>query len=199
LVNLSHIPLGLDLTVVIPHIPIRQTLLHRAVQSVENQTFRPREIIVATDYNHEGAAAARNAGLFAVNTQFVAFLDDDDWLYPQHLQSCLGGLQASGADIAYPWFDVEGGTDPLGMFGKPFDPDHLQVANYIPVTVVARTQVLQSVGGFTRHPETGDNPCEDWGCWLAVHNAGGRIVHVPERTWSWSHNTGNTSGRGDRW
>lgn len=199
MVSLRHVLAGADLTVVIPHIPVRHELLQRALHSVDTQTCSPREVIIATDDFHEGAAATRNAGLRAVTTKFVAFLDDDDWLYPRHLEVCLSALHAQGADIAYPWFDVAGGTDPLGMFGQPFDPEHLQISNYIPVTVVARTSVLQGVGGFTPHPDAAGHPNEDWGCWLAVHNSGGRIVHVPERTWSWSHNTNNTSGRGDRW
>lgn len=187
-------------TVVIPHIPIREQLLTRALESVRAQTIEA-SVIVVTDENHEGAAITRNRGLFAVETEFVAMLDDDDYFYPNHLEVCLNALHEHGADLAYPWFDVIGGTDPLGMFGKPFDPEHLERSNYIPVTVVAKTKTLQDVGGFAPHPRfAGDGPpCEDWGCWLAVYNAGGKIVHVPEKTWGWDHATGNTSGRGDRW
>lgn len=161
--------------------------------------MKPRGFILAIDEEHEGAAITRNAGLFSVETTYVAFLDDDDYFYPNHLEICLSALRTQEADIVYPWFDVKNGTDPLGMFGMPFDPDHLKVSNYIPVTVVAKTQTLQDVGGFTPHPDALEHPCEDWGCWLKVHNAGGKIVHVPERTWAWDWGTGNTAGRGDRW
>lgn len=187
-------------TVVIPHIPVREHLLTRALESVEAQTIEA-SVIVVTDENHDGAAVTRNRGLMAVETEYVALLDDDDYFYPNHLEVCLNALREHDADLVYPWFDVIGGTDPLGMFGKPFDPEHLEASNYIPVTVVAKTKTLQNVGGFVPHPRfAGDGPpCEDWGCWLAVHNAGGKIVHAPEKTWAWVHNSGNTSGRGDRW
>ena len=187
-----------DVTVVIPHIPVREQLLTRALESVRAQTVEA-SVIVVTDHDHDGAAITRNRGLFAVETEFVSFLDDDDFMYPKHLETCLNTLREHDADIVYPWFDVIAGTDPLGMFGKPFDPEHLKTSNYIPVTVVARTKTLQDVGGFIPHPDDAGHPNEDWGCWLAVHNAGGKIVHVPEKTWSWDHASQNTSGRGDRW
>lgn len=186
------------ITVVIPHIPVRAQLLQRALASVQRQTTRT-DVIVVTDNNHDGAAITRNRGLFAVETEFVAMLDDDDYMRPRHLEVCLNALHEQDADVVYPWFDVLNGTDPLGMFGKPFDPEHLRVSNYIPITVVAKTKTLQDVGGFIPHPDAAGHPNEDWGCWLAVHNAGGKIVHVPERTWCWDHASANTSGRGDRW
>lgn len=190
-----------DVTVVIPHIPPRDVLLSRALGSVIHQTLLPQDVIVMTDVDHNGAAVTRNRGLDAVRTEYVAFLDDDDYLYSDHLEECMDWAYEWNADVVYPWFDVANGSDPLGMFGKPFDPDHLQRANYIPVTVVAKTQTLRDVGGFVPHPDSLIHgvPCEDWGCWLAVHRAGGTIMHVPHRTWVWDHGTGNTSGRGDRW
>lgn len=186
-----------DVTVVIPHIPKRAGYLKRALNSVIHQTELPMDVIVVTDVNHDGAAVTRNRGLKMVETEYVAFLDDDDYLYSDHIETCL--YEGYGADVIYPWFDVLHGTDPLGMFGKPFDAAHLEVSNFIPVTVIARTEMLRDVGGFTPHPDAAGHPNEDWGCWLAVHRAGGVITHVPHRTWVWDHASGNTSGRGDRW
>lgn len=188
-----------NVTIVIPHIPVRTKLLTRALGSIMTQTVMPADIIVVTDAQHDGAAMTRNRGLSMVETEYVAFLDDDDWLYSDHLEQCMWEIREWNADVVYPWFDVVNGTDPLGMFGKPFDPEHLKISNYIPVTVVAKTATLRDVGGFTPHPDAAGHPNEDWGCWLAVHNAGGKIMHTPHRTWTWDHSTGNTSGRGDRW
>jgi glycosyltransferase involved in cell wall biosynthesis len=188
-----------NVTVVVPHIPVRTKLLTRALGSIMTQTTMPADVIVVVDVDHEGAAVTRNRGLALVETEYVAFLDDDDWLYSDHFEQCMYEIREWNADIVYPWFDVINGTDPLGMFGKPFDPEHLKISNYIPVTVVAKTSTLRDVGGFTPHPDAAGHPNEDWGCWLAVHSAGGKIIHTPYRTWAWDHGTGNTSGRGDRW
>lgn len=195
------VTLAEDVTFVIPHIPVREKFLNRALRSILRQTVLPLDIHVVTDVNHDGAAVTRNRGLESVTSGYVAFLDDDDYLMPWHLENCMQMIREEDADIVYPWFEVDNGADPLGMFGKPFDGDHLESANYIPVTVVAKTETLKSVGGFVNHPDSliHGTPCEDWGCWLAVHRAGGKIVHLPERTWTWDHGSGNTSGRGDRW
>lgn len=190
-----------DITVVIPHIntPLRNVLLKHTLASIKEQTYAPYDVIVEEDISHAGASVTRNHGLARVTTPLVAFVDDDDHFYPRHLEVCRNALLEHDADIVYPWFDVIDGTDPLGMFGHPFDPEHLKVSNYIPITVVAKTETLRSVGGFIPHPDAAGHPNEDWGCWLAVHNSGGKIVHVPERLWAWRHNSQNTSGRGDRW
>ncbi len=46
-----------------------------------------------------------------MNTEWVAFLDDDDYFYPQHLEALANAAQDTGADMVYPWYDVDGGTD----------------------------------------------------------------------------------------
>lgn len=190
-----------DVSVVIPHIPLRAKLLSDALVSVAAQTMPATQIIVVADTGHDGAAVTRNRGLDLVDTEFTALLDDDDQFLACHLETCVRVLEETGADIVYPWFHVLGGDDPLGMFGKPFNAEQLRVSNYIPVTVVARTEMLRRVGGFIPHPEmtAHGQPCEDWQCWLNVLDAGGKIVHVPERTWLWSWESAHTSGRGDRW
>lgn len=193
-----------DITVIIPSIPPRVKMLRRAVWSVLEQTLPAAEIIVAFDHDHEGPAVVRNRALAKVTTEYVAFLDDDDQFRPNHLEQLRHCAEATGADLVYPWFDVVSsratpGWDPLGRFGLPFDADHLDQANYIPVTVLAKTKVIAGVGGFVNRDEPPNATCEDWGAWLAMRDAGAKFVHLPERTWIWNWHDGNTSGRPDRW
>jgi hypothetical protein len=98
-------------------------------------------------------------------------------------------------DVVYPWFDVEGGEDPIGCFGVPFSAAFLRRRNYIPVTVLARTELVRAVGGFQDHPDENGDPCEDWGLWLALLDAGATFGHLPQRTWIW-HMGAGTRGRG---
>lgn len=194
-----------DITVVIPSIPPRAELLKRALASVTAQTLSPVRLIVEFDLGREGPAVLRNRALERVDTEYVAFLDDDDELLPQHLELLHETAVRESADLVYPWFtivDSEGclrpDLDPLGRFGLPFDPDIiLNQANYIPVTVLARTSVVRAAGGF--NVLFGHNPCEDWGCWQAMVRAGARFVHLPERTWLWHWHGANTSGLTTRW
>jgi glycosyltransferase involved in cell wall biosynthesis len=185
-------------TAVIPTIPPREYYLERALRSVIHQTRPVDAISVAVDHDHEGAAATRNRALAAVQTEWAAFLDDDDEWLPEHVGALLEAADESGADVIYPWFIVPGGWDPLAAKGRPFDPDELHVRNYIPTTVLARTALIRAAGGFQPKGPP-DNPCDDWGCWLKLVEAGADFHHLNRRTWVWNWHGENTSGRGDRW
>jgi glycosyltransferase involved in cell wall biosynthesis len=183
-----------NITVVIPTIDGREEQLGRACDSVRTQTLRASVVQVERDRHRLGAAAARNRALEDVDTEWVAFLDDDDEFKPNHLKACARLAALSGADLVYPWFDTD--DDPIGMFGVPFSATFLRQRNYIPVTVLARTDLVRRVGGFQDHPDINGDPCEDWGLWLALLDAGATFVHLPQRTWIW-HLGNGTRGRGD--
>jgi glycosyltransferase involved in cell wall biosynthesis len=196
-------PLRPGVTAVIPSIPPRADKeLHRAVDSVLMQTLRPDALVTVTDHGREGGAATRNRGLAMVDTRWTAFLDDDDWWDPEHLERMFALQNATGADLVYPWFTVVGGFDPFGdMEGQPFSASELERRNYIPVTVLVRTDLLRDVGGFQPLGPS-DNPNEDWGAWRAMLAEGAQFVHLNRRTWYWNHgpgSTGNTSGSPERW
>ncbi len=187
----------LDIGVVIPTHPARiaNGMLGRAVRSVWAQKLPAAELHIPVDRQREGAAATRNRGLAAVQSEWVAFLDSDDQFLPQHLDRLAACAVEQQADMVYPWFETSGWSDPLGRFRRPFDPVALRAANYIPVTVLVRTELLRSVGGFQyRFDPAAQATFEDWGAWLALVDAGARIVHLPERTWRWYMHAGHTSG-----
>lgn len=171
------------ITVVIPTLSDRTTLA-RAVASVEAQSL-PAAVLVEYDWEREGAAATRNRALAVVETEWTAFLDDDDVLKPNHLRACARHARLTGADVVYPGYDVVGGDDPINCFGIPFDATLLPRRNFIPVTTLCRTDLVRQVGGFQPHPDEYGNPCEEWGLWLALVEAGARFSHLPQRTWVW--------------
>lgn len=84
-----------------------EATLARAIQSVLDQTWRPHELIVVDDgstdgtlgvargfgervvcihQSNAGVAAARNAGVGRSTGDWLAFLDADDWYYPDRLR-----------------------------------------------------------------------------------------------------------------
>lgn len=187
----------MSLTVVIATIPPRKELLQRAVDSVLDQTVKPDRIIVETDPDHTGAAATKNRGLAKVTTEWVTFLDDDDWLLTDHLEILLAGQAESGADVVYTWPFMDGAPDPRpDRFGKPFDPVELRKGSYLHTVLLVRAEPARQVGGFQK-PAGSDY--DDWGFHLALLDAGAVFHHVSERTWVWTVKGQNTSGRGDRW
>lgn len=190
-------------TAVIPvHLPrLGDALFDRAMSSVRWQDHPVDAISIAVDTTHAGAAATRNEALAGVTTQWTAFLDSDDMWRQSHIGSLLTAAQESGADVIYPWFTITPyGDDPWPeREGQPFDENRLRtVENYIPVTVLVRTEMIHKSGGFQPlgPPE---NPCDDHGAWIALLDAGAVFHHLNRRTWAWRWHPGNTNGRGDVW
>lgn len=184
----------MSVTVLIPTIDGRHDELRRAIASVHEQAYADCVIEIQLDRDREGAAATRNRALERVATEWVAFLDDDDELYPAHLRACLRNAHFSKADVVYPGYDTIG-EDPVNCFGIPFSPALLRRRNYIPVTVLARTTLVKQVGGFVEHPDENGDPCEDWGLWLRLLDAGAKFSHLAAKTWLWRV-AGGTRGRG---
>lgn len=197
-----------DITVVIPHIPIREAELARALASVRAQTLQPAATIVAIDTEHEGSAVMRNAALLQVTTDWVAFLDDDDELLPNHLAEVMQCALETGADVVYPGCTVVGGHDPHDRFGQPFDPVLMRQKSYIPVTSLVRMSLVRHL--FEEYGEAfyraNGTDYDDWGFYLRLLDAGAIFMHHPVKTWKWHHwgygvpgRAGNTSGMPHRW
>lgn len=181
----------------------RRRLLARALESVWRQTLQPDTIVIAQDNDRRGAAHNRQQGTDSVTTEWVAYLDDDDQLYTNHLERLMArAAEPDLPDLVYPWFDVVGGTDPFPHHeGLPFrNEEPVQ----IPVTFLARTSAIRTAGGWVDplwdrmadNPGTdpeGNRAGEDWRLTLRLIEAGAKIVHLPERTWVWHHGQ-NTSG-----
>lgn len=185
-----------SITVVIPTIPPRRGLLKRAIGSVLGQTLPAAAISVAVDLDKEGSAATRNRALAAVQTEWTAFLDDDDQMLPQHLELLAACQESTGADVVYPWPQMVGAGDPRpDMFGKPFDAAELRRSSFIPVTSLVRTELAQ-IAKFRWRKDT---PYDDHAFYLGLLNLGAKFVHLPQRTWLWNVQGQNTSGRPDRW
>jgi len=209
-------------TVVIPTVSTRVEMRQRAIASAEAQTEDVEVIVVEDDkftgsFRQGGAAETRNLGLQMVETEWVTFLDDDDELYPQHVERCLALADETAADLVYPWWDgancdlfrVQHDGQLRTPEGLPFtdtmkrmllgDYDWAEgrdFGNYIPVTVVVRTALLKEVGGFPV-PGSDDWPHrngEDHGLWIRLLRAGARFAHLPERTWKYHLHGAHLSG-----
>ncbi len=92
-----------------------QEMIHRAINSVFQQTYKNHEIIVVDDgstdstldvlsrygsqitlirQQNAGAVVARNIGAKQANGAYIAFLDQDDWWVPKKLEIQVRALEA---------------------------------------------------------------------------------------------------------
>lgn len=164
--------------VVTAAIPERFGLLREALDSVAAQTVQPAEHIVVVDHAKRGTADALNRALGAVSSEWVATLDDDDLLYPAHLEVLLEASRF--ADVVYSHCDCDFSIH----VNAPFDPVELRRANYIPATALIRTDTLRAVGGWPDQRE------QDWALWLRLLDAQARFVSVPRVTWRYRRHDG---------
>lgn len=197
----------MDVQIIIPTIPGREHLLRRALASIRESSVN-YDVTVVNDEARFGPARVRTTAVRG-DTEFVAFLDDDDELYPGHLDRLVAMARETGADVVYPWFDlnvqgmIRNDMNPLSSIpeGPAFDADRLRNdSNFIPVTCLVRTDMFVKVGGFPTPGSTAwpHDECEDWGLWLRLLDAGARFEHLPERTWIYHWHGRNTSGRPER-
>lgn len=122
------------ISIVVPVYNMAQ-FLPRCLQSIVAQTYVNTQIIVVDDGStdstaqvarqwaqkeprlqlvqiaHGGLAAARNAGLDAMRGQCVAFIDSDDWITPDFIDTLWQALTRHRADIAEcAWNEVQAGS-----------------------------------------------------------------------------------------
>jgi len=169
----------------------RPHFLVRAVESVLAQTYPNLELIVVNDAGcpvdevlrpldaagrityvrlgrNRNRSAARNAALALARGKYVAYLDDDDWYLPQHLERLVGLLERTGGAVAYAYADRVteenrgdgwARTETVAMYRMPYRREQLLVGNYIPMPcLVHRRDCLEVVGTFDEELITH----EDW-------------------------------------
>ncbi|MBI3769877.1 MAG: glycosyltransferase [Deltaproteobacteria bacterium] len=199
----------------------RPDTLRQALESVLQQTYRDFEIIVVNDAGadvndvvraldpdgrityvrhatNRGLAAARNSGIGVARGKYLAYLDDDDRYYPEHLETLIAALEHGEHRVAY--------TDALRIlqakrddryvtvardrpYSHDFDRDRLLVFNCFPVLCVMHDRAcFEAAGGFdeslTSH--------EDWDLWVRM-SARFPFRHLPTITAEFTHRLDGSS------
>lgn len=174
----------------------RPEMLKDALMSVLSQTYNSFEIIVVNDAgkdvaevidslnsegkiiylqhkDNRGLPAARNMGLKAARGKYIAYLDDDDIYYPDHLETLVSLLETEqNYKVAYTdsnYVFQERITDRYVtvskkvLYSQDFDRQRLLVSNFIPVlNLMHRKDLIDRAGLFDE--KLGAH--EDWDMWL---------------------------------
>lgn len=199
----------------------RPDRLREALESVLAQTFQDFEVIVVNDgtvdvtavlaglahggritcIQHDrnrGLAAARNTGLRLARGTYIAYLDDDDRYYPDHLAVLIHALRQGTFKVAYTdaWRAIEvidGNRRVVTGRDLPYSYDFnaakLLVTNYFPVLCVMHKRAcLDEIGMFDETLYAH----EDWDLWIRMATAF-PFLHIKQTTAEFSWRTDGSS------
>lgn len=193
----------MEITVVIPAHGERLTngMTARAVESAFKQTLPPKAVIVEIDNERLGAAETRHRGLMKVDTEWVAFLDSDDYFFEHHLETLAEYAESTEADFLFSHPISWGAVSPFEQeFGKPWDNDN---PRHTTIVTMVKTELAKRVGFLNYNKRRGGEYIvsdEDWKFMMGCREKGARIVHVPVKTWLWNlhgRNSAGVPGQGD--
>lgn len=183
----------------------RPDALARALQSLAEQTSAPDQIVVVDDGSEppidaeglsgvtlvrneraSGASAARNRGWQSLDTDWVAFLDDDDQFEPEKIAAVKAVIEADpDLDVIYhpAWISMvnEGvgyRTAPLDLATVADPYQELLVSNCLGGTpmVTVRRSLLAAVGGFDDELPS----MEDHDLWIRLAAAGAQFGFIDQ-------------------
>jgi len=171
----------------------RHQYIGRAIKSVLNQTFKDFELIIINDggsqeceaiieslksdkiryfyIEHGGLSHALNQGILSSRSKYIAYLDDDDRYFPEHLQILANALESSTYSGVYSdgyrivkkyingeWEQISKNVD---MF-YDYNPALFTKQNYIPIlNVMHRRNCFERIGLF----EENFPNVMDWDLW----------------------------------
>ncbi len=175
----------------------RPHILRGALESVRKQTYQNIEVVVAEDggntaqkmletefsdlnikYANTGEKKGRtivgNLALSMATGDFLNFLDDDDLLFPEHVETLLKEIKRSGNmaaySIAYESVVIYDNKKKCYKecrrwirYRQPFNRTFLTFNNYIPIqSILFSRKLYEELGGFDESMDM----LEDWELWV---------------------------------
>ena len=173
-----------DITVLTCTIPGRENYLDRCIDSVRRQTVGVHAHLIASDDGTLGPIEKYNQLARAVDTEWLAILDDDNYWLDEHVETVAAEFY--NADVIYTW--DAGRTRPrIQLSGVPQINlvEHFAVTNSVDQSCAIRTEMFERVGGF----EFNEYRTMDRDLWYRIAQVGGRFLAIPKMTWFYSLRT----------
>jgi mycofactocin system glycosyltransferase len=200
-----------DVTVVVPAFVLGETALAEivrccagvaAVIAVDDASDPPVSAAPGSRVlrlrTNAGPAVARNAGLGAVDTPLVAFVDTDVRLEPGWLDGLLGHFADERVALVAPRVASAPGAGPVAAYEQghsPLDlgPEPGRIApgtrlSYVPAAaMVVRTDALRAIDGFDRQLRFGEDVDAVWRLveagWRCRYEPASVVHHRPRGSW----------------
>ena len=187
------------ISVVIPTLNTRQEFLKEALNSIESQSYKPFEVIIVNNGDKEliipetilnisqfkivfrgGVAQARNFGASFANSDYVAFLDDDDLWGQDYLKNMKKQIDKEQPDCLIGKLDqlLNNKIMPFKNAHGNINKDTILIRNpgITGSSVVINKNIFLNIGGY--NPKL--PPSEDKSLILELINKGLKIVTVPD-------------------
>lgn len=174
----------------------RPEVLRVALDSVVSQTYANIQVVIIEDGPNDaqdmiereysglayiykstrkkvGRCEAGNQALALAEGKYLNFLDDDDFLFPGHIERLICALETSGKKAAYGIAQERQVVDgkikrKFVRYRQPFNRLLLYTENYIPIqSMMFHRSLYEKFGGFDKKV----NMLEDWDLWVrySVH------------------------------
>lgn len=184
-----------DITVVTPSMPERGDMRHEAMYCVALQTLRPAEHRIGIDYSERGPYHLLNDLMAGVNTDYFAWLPDDDLWHEGHLEKLRDAIE--GHDMAYSEGKFFGSAEAIEkneeLYWGPLDVNRfiakkdtgLRGAHWL-----MRTDVFRQLGGLLVW-----HPVADWEFLCRFLERDPQVARVDEYTWDYRLHDHSLSSR----
>ncbi|MGS4987610.1 glycosyltransferase family A protein [Roseibium sp. RP-7] len=201
-----------SVTVVIPNYN-RTNLLEKCLSSILAQTRQVEEVIVIDDHSEQqkfeeiqcivenfsknidikllrngtnkGANYSRNRGIFAAKSDYIAFIDSDDFWMPQKIELQMKAIERHKTLGSTPVFSATGRYRVNGegqiicrqFGGKRISSAKIRRSNFIGTlsSVIVETWVARFLGGFNERLPA----CQDWDFFIRLTDYA-TYIGVPE-------------------
>lgn len=194
--------------------------IQSSIQSVLQQTYTDFELIIVNDGGSDeldkvirqinsvkikyiklpknlGVTAAVNRGILEARGTYIAYCDDDDIFYPDHLQVMVSSIQKFKVDFVYSTTLAVNGLIENGKFqyisdlyiwDEDFDKDRMVGDPFITtVSMLHRKSIFEKVGLFNED----FTMSQDWEFWLRAAKYY-KFKHIHEITGEYRHKNNNS-------
>lgn len=198
----------------------RAGLIGKAIQSILDQSYENWELIIVDNYSDDNTkaviesfnddrilmlftprtgsvAASRNLGVAHSNGEWIAFLDSDDWWFPQKL-SYISKVIENQPDLIYHDLQIVD-SDGNALNGKKTKSRNLKTPIYLDLllngndialsSVVVKKSIFAKVNGMNESPTF--FAVEDYDTWLRIAQVTSNFVHIPKALGAYRLHDGN--------